>query len=196
MTERDRAQQPTTEEELRQVTIGGPTELNGQILLVDYDPDWPIRFEREAAKIRAALGERALMIEHAGSTSVPGLVAKPILDIIVAVVNSRDESTYVPALEAAGYRLHIREPEWEEHRLFKGTHPAVNMHVFTIGSREIRRMLTMRDWLRANEADRELYAATKRELASRTWKYGQHYADAKTTVITEIMARAEAARNS
>jgi GrpB-like predicted nucleotidyltransferase (UPF0157 family) len=194
MTDRDRAKEPTTDEELRQVTIGAPTEVQGPILIVDYDPEWPVLFAREAAKIRAALGERALMVEHAGSTSVPGLVAKPIIDIIVAVAHSGDESTYVPALEAAGYRLRIREPEWEEHRLLQGTHPDVNVHVLTIGSSEITRMLTLRDWLRANEADRELYAATKRELASRTWKYVQHYADAKTTVIAEIMARAEAAR--
>ncbi len=195
MTQRDRAKEPTTDEELREATIGPPTEVNGQILLVDYDPEWPILFEREAAKIRAALGDRALMIEHAGSTSVPGLIAKPIIDIILAVANSGDESAYVPDLEAAGYPLRIREPGWEEHRLLKGAHPDVNLHVFTAGSREITRMLTLRDWLRANEADRELYAATKRELASRTWKYVQNYADAKTTVIAEIMARAEAARH-
>lgn len=194
MAERDRAQQPVSEEELRKVTIGSPTEVNGQILLVDYDPQWPVLFAREAEKIRAALGDRALLIEHVGSTSVPGLMAKPIIDIILAVADSGDESTYVPALEAAGYRLRIREPEWEQHRLLKGTHPDVNMHVFSVGSREIHRMLTMRDWLRSNEADRELYAATKRELAARTWKYVQNYADAKTTVISEIMARAEAAR--
>jgi GrpB-like predicted nucleotidyltransferase (UPF0157 family) len=194
MTDRDRAREPTTDEELREATIGAPTEVNGQIQLVDSDPEWPVLFAREAAKIRAALGDRALMIEHAGSTSVPGLMAKPIIDIIVAVANSGDESTYVPALEAAGYRLRIREPEWEEHRLLKGTSPDVNMHVFTLGSREVTRMLTLRDWLRANESDRALYAATKRDLASRTWRYVQNYADAKTTVITEIMARAEAAR--
>ncbi|OJH38035.1 GrpB family protein [Cystobacter ferrugineus] len=194
MGRRDHASQPTTEQELREVTIGAPTEVNGRILLVDYDPRWPVLFEREAAKIRAALGERALMIEHAGSTSVPGLVAKPILDIIVAVADSGDEAAYVPALEAAGYQLRIREPEWEQHRLLIGTQPDVNMHVFSSGAREITLMLTMRDWLRSNEADRELYAATKRELASRTWKYVQHYADAKTTVISGILARAEAAR--
>ncbi len=194
MTRRDRAREPMTEAELREVTLGAPTEVNGRILLVDYDPQWPVLFEREAAKIRAALGERALLVEHAGSTSVPGLMAKPIIDIIVAVADSGDEPAYVPALEAAGYQLLIREPEWEQHRLLKGNPPEVNMHVFSMGAREISRMLTMRDWLRSNEADRELYAATKRELASRTWKYVQNYADAKTTVIAEIMARAEAAR--
>ncbi|MDY7232425.1 GrpB family protein [Hyalangium rubrum] len=194
MSDRNRAKEPTTDEELHAATIGAPTEVNGQILLVAYDPEWPVLFAREAAKIRAALGERALMIEHAGSTSVPGLMAKPIIDIIVAVADSSDESAYVPALESAGYQLRIREPEWEQHRLLKGAHPEVNMHVFSSGSREITRMLMMRDWLRANEADRELYAATKRDLASRTWKYVQNYADAKTTVIAEIMARAEAAR--
>lgn len=196
MRGRDRAQNPTTEEELREATLGGPTELNGPIVLSPSDPAWPVQFAREEAKIRAALGGRALAVEHVGSTSVPGLVAKPILDLVLAVADSADEAAYVPALEAAGYRLRIREPAWEEHRLLTGSPPDVNLHVFSAGAREITLMLRMRDWLRANAADRELYAATKQALAARTWKYVQHYADAKTTVIAEILARAEAAATS
>ena len=182
----------TTEEELRAATIGPPQPLNGPVLLVDYDPDWPRQFAGEAAKIRAALGERALLLEHVGSTSIPGLAAKPILDIVLVVDDTRDEAAYVPPLEATGYVLRNREPAWYEHRVLKGVHPAVNLHVFPAGCEEIERMLLMRDWLRAHEDDRELYERTKRELAQRTWKYTQNYADAKTAVVEEILARARA----
>jgi GrpB-like predicted nucleotidyltransferase (UPF0157 family) len=192
--DRDRALEPTTEEELQRITVGGAQPLNNQITLVEYDPEWPRLFEREAAKIRTALGERVLLLEHAGSTSVPGLCAKPIIDIILAVADSGDEASYAPDLEAAGYPLRIREPEWFEHRVFKGADPNVNLHVFTIGCSEIDRMLLMRDWMRAHPKDRDLYATTKRDLSQRTWKYVQHYADAKSTVVAEIMGRAEAAR--
>lgn len=190
--DRDRALEPTTDEELQQVTIGGPQVLNSRITLMEYDPEWPKLFEIEAGKIRAALGERALLLEHAGSTSVPGLCAKPILDIILGVADSSDESTYASDLEATGYPLRIREPEWFEHRVFKGADPVVNLHVFTIGCSEIDRMLLMRDWMRSHPADRDLYANAKRDLAQRTWKYVQHYADAKSAVVAEIMSRAEA----
>jgi GrpB-like predicted nucleotidyltransferase (UPF0157 family) len=192
--DRDRALEPTTDEELQRITVGGPQVLNNQITLVEYDPEWPKLFEGEAAKIRAALGERVLLLEHAGSTSVPGLCAKPIIDIILAVADSSDETSYAPDLEAAGYALRIREPEWFEHRVFKGVDPNVNLHVFTTGCSEIERMLLMRDWMRAHPEDRDLYGTTKRDLSQRTWKYVQNYADAKSTVVAEIMARAEAAR--
>jgi GrpB-like predicted nucleotidyltransferase (UPF0157 family) len=192
--DRDRALEPTTEEEMERVHIGAVTQHNGRITLVDYDPEWPRQFEAVARKVRAALGERAVVLEHAGSTSVPGLCAKPIIDIVLAVPDSRDEQAYVPDLEAAGFPLHIREPEWFEHRLFKYHDPNVNMHVFSAGCSEIDRMLLMRDWMRSHPEDRDLYATTKRDLAQRTWKYTQHYADAKSTVVAEIMARAAASR--
>ena len=131
-------------------------------------------------------------LEHAGSTSVPGLPAKPLIDIVLEVPDSTDEVSYVPDLEAAGYVLRIREPDWFEHRLFKGPDTNVSVHTFSAGCDEVDRMLLFRDWLRENAADRELYAATKRELAARDWKYMQQYADAKTAVVLEIMARAQA----
>lgn len=179
-----------TEEELRAVTVGELAPLAGPIEIVDYDPRWPALFEREAQGIRAALGDRVLLLEHVGSTSVPGLAAKPRIDILLVVADSADEPTYVPALEAAGYLLRIREPDWYEHRMFKGPDTEVNLHVLSEGCVEIERMLLFRDWLRRNDADRELYERTKRELAQRTWKYTQNYADAKTAVVEEIMARA------
>ena len=178
------------EEELRKVTIGDPWRADGPITLAEYDPGWPRLFEREAERIRGVLGGRALLVEHAGSTSVPGLAAKPVIDIVLAVADSSDETSYVPALEAAGYVLRIREPDWYEHRLFKGPDTNINLHVFSQGCEEIGVMLAFRDHLRANEVDRELYERTKRELAARDWEYVQDYADAKTEVVKQIVARA------
>jgi GrpB-like predicted nucleotidyltransferase (UPF0157 family) len=135
-----------------------------------------------------------VQVEHVGSTSVPGLAAKPIIDIMLAVPDSADERSYVPALEAAGYVLWSREPDWFEHRMFKGPDTDINLHVFTAGAAEIDRMLLFRDWLRRHEADRDAYQAVKRELAQRTWRHVQHYADAKTTAVEQILARASAAQ--
>ena len=172
----------------------GPLDvLDGPILLVDYDPAWPALYEREAGRIVGALGDRVLLIEHVGSTAVPGLVAKPLIDIVLAVADSADEQAYVPDLEAAGYVLRIREPDWHQHRLFKGPDTDVNLHVFSDGCDEIGRLLRFRDHLRGNEDDRLLYERSKRKLAGRRWKYTQHYADAKTAVVEEIIARADGA---
>jgi GrpB-like predicted nucleotidyltransferase (UPF0157 family) len=129
-------------------------------------------------------------LEDIGSTSVPGLCAKPIVDVLLVVADSADESHYRPALEGADYQLVIREPEWNEHRCFKGPDTDVNLHVYSFGCAEIERYLKFRDHLRADPADRELYANTKRELAKRTWKYIQNYADAKNDVVDDILTRA------
>ena len=182
---------PTTEAELRAAHVGQPpVRLDRPVLLAEYDPAWPVLYAREEERVRAALGERVLLLEHVGSTAVPGLAAKPKIDMVLAVADSADEPSYVPALEADGYVLHIREPEWHEHRLFKGPDIDINLHVFSAGHPEIARMVAFRDWLRSDEEDRLLYERTKRELAARTWAYTQHYADAKSTVVEEIIARA------
>ena len=185
--------QPSTDEEIAAYTIGPRAPLNGPVELADYDARWPELFAREAARIRDALGDRVLRLEHTGSTSVPGLAAKPRIDIVMEVADSADETAYLPALEAAGYRLHIREPHWHEHRVVKGPDTDVNLHVFSRGSTETTRMIAFRDWLRGHPEDRERYERVKRELAARTWRHTQHYADAKTDVVEEIMARALAA---
>jgi len=175
--------------------VGGmPEKLKAPIQIVEYDPGWPGMYELEAARIRSALGERVVRLEHAGSTSVPGLPAKPIIDMVLEVPDSSDEDAYVPALEAAGYRLRGREPEWFEHRLFKGPDRDIHLHTFSAGCTEFDRMLVFRDLLRANAADRDLYLRSKRRLASQQWTYMQQYADAKTEIVKEIMARAEFAR--
>lgn len=163
---------------------------NDRITLVEYDPLWPEMFERERARVLQALGDRAIRIEHAGSTSVPGLVAKPVIDIVLEVADSTDEAAYVPPLEAAGYALRIREPKWYEHRLLRGSDPAVNLHVFSAGCPEVARMLVFRDRLRSCDTDRALYASTKRTLAAQRWQYVQDYADAKSEVVEAILAHA------
>jgi GrpB-like predicted nucleotidyltransferase (UPF0157 family) len=180
---------PIGDEELQRAVVGELKPHNAPIVLLEYDPEWPRLFAREAERIRAVLGERALRLEHVGSTSVPGLLAKPIIDMLLVVPDSGDEASYVPVMEAAGYVLRIREPDWFEHRLFKGPDTNINLHVFSIGATEIDRMLRFRDRLRASDANREHYAHTKRELSQRTWRHVQHYADAKTQVVEEIMER-------
>lgn len=181
---------PTTKEQLDACTVGGARRHGGPIVLAEYDAAWPQVYDREADRIRSILTDTALRIEHVGSTSVPGLVAKPIIDIVLVVANSADEASYVLPLESHGYRLRIREPEWLEHRMLKGPSADINLHVFSDGCAEVARMIRFRDHLRSSEADRELYMRKKRELATRSWEYVQNYADAKTEVIQEILARA------
>jgi len=179
---------------LAKVTIGGPQALTGPIEIRDYHPAWPALYLREAERIRGVLGDRVVRLEHVGSTSVPGMPAKPVIDIVLEVLDSSDEPLYLPEMEEAGYVLRIREPDWFEHRLFKGSNRNVNLHVFSADCTETGRMVLFRDWLQSNDADRDLYTRTKRALASRNWKYLQQYPDAKTTVVTDIMSRAEASR--
>jgi GrpB-like predicted nucleotidyltransferase (UPF0157 family) len=156
---------PLTEEQIRTRTIGALKPMSSRILIVDYDPQWPELFKREADRIRAALGCRALRIEHIGSTSVPGLAAKPVIDMLLVVTDSADEEMYVPALEAAGYVLRIRETNWYEHRMFRGPDTKINLHAFSSECQEIDRLLMFRDRLRSNAPDRNLYARTKMALA-------------------------------
>ena len=182
------------EERRREIIIG---EIEPQAIVVaDYDPAWPGRFRSEETKIRAALGKMALSVEHIGSTSVPGLAAKPIVDILLVVEDSGEEASYLPALEEAGYVLRVREPDFHEHRMLRTAAKDVHVHVYSPESPEIERYLLLRDHLRENEEDREHYARTKRDLASRDWPSMHHYAEAKTEVIEGIITRATARRSA
>ena len=163
--------------------------VDGAVVLVDADPHWAQDYDDQRRCIEAAVGPHALAIEHVGSTAVAGLAAKPILDIVLVVVDSADEPAYVPALAAAGFTLYLREPEWFEHRLLARDHPAVNLHVVSVGCLEVDQMLRFRNQLRASPRDRERYEHVKRELAGRQWTYVQDYADAKSAVILEILGR-------
>lgn len=180
----------TSDAEIAAATIGELKPHPASIQLADYDSAWPTLFQREAQRIREALGGSVLQLEHVGSTSVPGLAAKPLIDIVLVVEDSSNEPAYLPALEQRGYFLRVREPDWYQHRVLKGPDTDVNLHVFSTGCVEIDRMLAFRDCLRDHVDDRLLYEQTKRELASRTWRSVQDYADAKTSVIREILDRA------
>ena len=181
------------DEYLPDVLIGGVE--SPVIEVVDHDPGWAQRFAVEAERIDAALGGREQLIEHIGSTAVGGLAAKPIVDILLVVDDAADERSYLPALEAAGYVLRVREPDFYEHRMVRTPAKDVHVHIFSPDSPEIERYLTLRDRLRRDTADRELYARTKRRLAAKRWPTMQHYAEAKTEVIEAILARAAAARD-
>jgi GrpB-like predicted nucleotidyltransferase (UPF0157 family) len=180
---------PGEEAALRAAWVSEPPRLTGPVVIADYDPAWPALFEREAGRLRDVLGAEILLLEHVGSTSVPGLAAKPVIDILLVVADPADEGRYLPPLEQAGYRLVIREPGWHEHRALKGPDTDINLHVHGPASPEIERHLRFRDHLRADDADRELYQRTKRELAARPWTYIQQYADAKSAVVEEILRR-------
>ena len=187
--------QPSTDDEIAAFTVGGePVRVDGAIHLDEYDPAWPEIYATEAERVREVLGDRVLVLEHVGSTSVPGLAAKPIIDMVLGLADSANEDAYVPDMEAAGYVLRIREPDWHEHRLFKGPEADINLHVFTAGDSEIDRMIGFRDNLRAHPEDFELYLGEKRRLAAKTWAYVQNYADAKSEVIDRTIHRRRGTR--
>ncbi len=165
------------------VLVGGRERR--AIVIADPDPAWPRRFEVERDRIAAALGDRAERIEHIGSTAVPGLAAKPIVDVLVAVV--RLDERDVGPLERAGYVLRVREPE---HLMFRTPALDVHVHLWPAGSPEVARHLAFRDRLRAVPGDRAAYERLKRALAAREWEDMNHYAEAKGALIGEILARA------
>jgi GrpB-like predicted nucleotidyltransferase (UPF0157 family) len=156
------------------------------IEVVPYDPEWPARFAALDRQVRAALGDRVLALAHIGSTSVPGLAAKPIIDADLTVADSADETGYAPDLEAAGFVLRVREPDWEEHRMFTVPGRSVNLHVFSPGAREPRRHLLFRDWLRASNDDRASYAILKSVLARRGFTDGMDYNNHKAALVYDI----------
>jgi GrpB-like predicted nucleotidyltransferase (UPF0157 family) len=166
------------------------------IQIVEPDPGWPRLYDELAGRIRQALGWRAIELDHVGSTSVPGLPAKPVIDIDLTVADPSREQDYVPALETIGYHLHIRQPWWYEHRALAMDDPASNVHVFGFDSPELVRHRIFRDWLRGNPDDRDRYAAIKRQAAADATASGEHvmqYNARKEQVLREIYRRAFAA---
>ncbi len=170
---------------------GGPTP--GPVAIVGHDPAWHTHFTTLAARIRTVLGPRALSVEHVGSTAVPGLAAKPVIDIDLTVADPSDEAAYRGALEAAGFILVVRDPGWHEHRCFRLEAPATNLHVFGPDCPETVRHRMFRDWLRGHPGDRALYRAAKEAAAAVTNDEGgtvMDYNARKEGVIRAIYARA------
>lgn len=158
-----------------------------EIRIAAYDARWPDRFAALAQQIGAALGEAALRVEHVGSTAVPGLAAKPIIDLLLVVADSSDEASYVPALVRVGYELRVREPDFEQHRMLRTIGRDAHVHVYSPGASEIDRLIAFRDRLRTDDTARRLYEKTKRRLARREWPDMNAYAEAKTPVIRRIL---------
>ena len=163
------------------------------ITVVEHDPAWPAAYAALADRVREALGDGVLALEHVGSTSVPGLAAKPIIDIDLTVADSTDEPRYLPQLEAAGFTLLLRERAWHEHRVLTHDAPRANLHVWSPDSPEAVRHVLLRDWLRAHPEDREAYAAAKRTAADRLRTggggEGMDYNELKAPAIREILDR-------
>ncbi len=182
---------PPSDEEIAQARVA-PTD-HTLVEVVAPDSTWPQQFANVRDSVVAALGDRALSVRHVGSTSVPGLWAKPIIDVDLIVADSGDESAYLPDLEAAGFVLRVREPEWEEHRCLRGSDPASNLHVWSSGSQEPARHAAFCDWLIAQPDDREAYAALKRDLAAQGFTDAMHYNNAKAGLIYDLYERIFAA---
>jgi GrpB-like predicted nucleotidyltransferase (UPF0157 family) len=164
--------------------IGGREKA--KIVIADYDARWPTVFEGERDRIRHALGDLALRIEHIGSTAVPGLAAKPIIDVLVAVEDP-DDGAILRAMESAGYALRVREPG---HRMFRTSARDVHVHVWGAEDPEIELYLAFREQLRRSVDDRRAYELLKRDLAAREWADMNEYAYAKGELIGTILARA------
>jgi GrpB-like predicted nucleotidyltransferase (UPF0157 family) len=183
-----------TDEEIARATVGTRAALPGnRVEVVAPDPAWPDRYDELATLVRSALGERVLGLEHVGATSVPGLWAKPVVDADLTVADSGDEPAYLADLEAAGFVLRVREPDWEEHRCLRLEAPPGNLHVFSPGAVEPRRHRAFRDWLTVDDTDRERYGALKRDLASRPFESVMAYNNEKGVLIYEIYERIFAA---
>lgn len=158
--------------------------------VVAPDPAWPQSYAAVRDRLVEALGDRVVSVEHVGSTSVPGLWAKPIVDVDLTVADSGDEDAWLPDLEAAGFVLRVREPEWEQHRCLRGTEPSANVHVFSPGAREPQRHVLFRDWLRTHPDDRDAYAAVKREVAGRGFTDAMLYNNAKAWFVYDLYEKA------
>ena len=163
---------PTPEEIIRhhpdgEVEYVDARPLDALLRIEEADPAWAERYRVLEAEVRRALGDRVLALQHVGSTSVPHLPAKPVIDIDLAVADPTDEAAYVPELETLGYVHWLREPSWHEHRLFTLLdEPRVHLHVFGPDCPELVRHRMFRDWLVAHPEDRTTYARAKRAAAA------------------------------
>lgn len=180
-------------DEIAAARVDTAAQDRAAVEVVAPDPAWPTWYAEVRDRLVSALGDRALAVEHVGSTSVPGLWAKPMIDVDLTVADSGDEDAWLPDLEAAGFVLRVREPEWEQHRCLRGSAPASNVHVFSPAAREPQRHVVFRDWLRTHPEDRERYAAVKREVAGRGFTDAMLYNNEKAWIVYDIYERAFAA---
>lgn len=163
-----------------------------EVRVVPYDPAWPEQFQREAERLRAVLGENLLQLHHIGSTAVPGLWAKPILDIMPVVRDLREVDRAAPAFQALGYEC-MGEFGIPGRRYFRkgGDRRTHQVHVFSLASRrDIVRHLAVRDYLRTHPDQAEAYGRLKRALALRYPRDIEGYCDGKDAFVKELERRA------
>jgi GrpB-like predicted nucleotidyltransferase (UPF0157 family) len=159
--------------------------------IVSYDAIWPERFGGWRARLAEVLGSTARRIEHVGSTAVPGLPAKPLIDIEVSVDDLEDESGYVPSIEALGVQLRSRDLEHRFFRPFSGLPREVHIHVCALDGQWEKRHLLFRDYLRTDAPARQAYATSKK-LAAKRWSDDRvAYGEAKDDQIRELMVAAD-----
>lgn len=174
------------DEPLETGLIGGIEKRD--ITVVEYDSTWPEKFAEQQRIIKQAVGDVALAVEHIGSTAVPGLAAKPIIDILLVVEDPDKEELYLPQLLAIGYELRVREPDYYGHRMVRTLDKDVHIHIYPPSAPDVERYRLVRDELRQNEVLRDKYGSLKQKLASRDWEDMNAYSAAKTEVIDEIIA--------
>lgn len=174
--------------------IGGMEKRD--IVIEEYNNIWPELFEIQKKKICRVLGDAVLRIEHIGSTAVPGLSAKPIIDILIVLEKPQNEETYLPVLTQLGYELRVREPDFDEHRMMRTPERDVHIHFYPYYSKEIDRYLIFRDQLRSNSTDRKLYEQTKRKLSEQEWDDTNDYAEAKSKIVEAIIVKGLANKNT
>jgi len=172
-------------------TTPGSERQPDPIEIGEYDPAWPDRYERWRAAIAEVLGEAALRIEHVGSTAVPGIPAKPVIDVQVSVADVERETDYVEQLESIGLQLRSRDDVHRFFRPFPDRPRDVHVHVCGSGSEWEREHLLFRDYLRAHPEARAEYAAAKHRAAELWADDRIAYTEAKTDTILGIMAAAE-----
>ncbi|MCH7342003.1 GrpB family protein [Pelomonas sp. CA6] len=202
MTGMDTTREPwPTAAEITRFELGDPTE-NPWVLgrprvesieVQPHDPSWLSTFRELGQALAAALSERARAIEHVGSTAVPGLAAKPVIDIDLIVEDPDDEDAYLPALQSLGYVLTVRERSWYGHRMLRLEAPRAHVHVFGRRCPEHVRHLLFRDWLREHPEERERYAEAK-QRARVGVDTAQAYNQRKEAVVRDIYRRIFAAR--
>jgi GrpB-like predicted nucleotidyltransferase (UPF0157 family) len=175
--------------DVEEVEFVGGTEKR-HLEVVPYNDEWSAIFAIHRDRLRAALHAVDVDIEHIGSTSVPGLAAKPIIDIVVAVDDITAEEDYLDPILEAGYLLRVREPG---HRLVRTPSRDVHVHIYEKDDEAVTRYLLFRNRLRTDSGDRDLYSSTKRALITQGFDDMNAYSDAKTDVIAAIMARAVSA---
>jgi GrpB-like predicted nucleotidyltransferase (UPF0157 family) len=163
----------------------------GKVILSEYDPKWPIEFEKEKKLITSAVGPVDILIEHVGSTAVAGLCAKPIIDILIGIPNFADGFSLVAPLEEIGYEFKGKNGIIGRHFFAKGLLRTHHIHMVEKNSTFWKEHVLFRDFLRNNDIDKQKYALLKKNLAQAYKSDRDGYTNAKADFIRSIIQKAQ-----